>query len=160
MLEIHLICVGKLKEKYYSDACAEYQKRLGAYCRLKITELPEAKRPSSPSPAETAAAMAKEADGVRAAMAKGETLIVMTPEGEMLSSEKLSAALEGFALKGASKLCFLIGGSDGIDPSLKKEAAAKISMSPMTFPHHLARVMLLEQIYRALSISAGSKYHK
>ena len=160
MLEIHLICVGKLKEKYYIDACAEYQKRMGAYCRLKITELPEAKRPSTPSPAETAAAMAKEADAVRAAMGKGETLIVMTPEGQMMSSEKLSETLEKFALNGLSKLCFLIGGSDGIDPSLKKEAAAKISMSPMTFPHHLARVMLLEQLYRAMSISAGSKYHK
>ena len=160
MLEIHLICVGKLKEKHYIDACSEYQKRMGAYCKLKITELPEVKRPADASPAQTAAAVAKEAETVRAAMGKGETLIVMTPEGQLLSSEQLSATLEKFALTGSSKLCFLIGGSDGIDPSLKKEAAAKISMSPMTFPHHLARVMLLEQLYRAQSISAGSKYHK
>jgi len=160
MLDITLLCVGKLKESYFAAACGEYGKRLGAYCRLTVTELAEARRSSDPTPGELAAALAREAEAIRAAVPKGAALIVLSPEGRLLPSEALAAALEKYAASGVSKLCFLIGGSDGIDAALKRDAALLLSMSPMTFPHHLARVMLLEQLYRAFTITRGGKYHK
>ena len=160
MLDITVICVGKLKEQYYKDACAEYVKRLGAFCKITVTELAEVRKPEEPSAAEIAAALAKEAVSVRENVPRGAALMVLTPEGKMMSSPELAATLEKTAAGGTSKICFLIGGSDGIDAALKSEARLRISMSPMTFPHHLARVMLLEQLYRAMNISAGGKYHK
>jgi len=159
LLEIELVCVGRIKERYYAEAAAEYIKRLGAWCRVHVTELPEARRDGD-SPAATAAALRKEADAVRAAVPKGAALAALCVEGKEYSSEELSVQLEKLASGGVSRLCFLIGGSDGLDESLKREARLRISMSRMTFPHHLARVMLLEQLYRALSIAAGGKYNK
>ena len=159
MLDITLICVGKLKEKFYADACAEYIKRLGAYCKISVLELTEARRSEAPSQKEIDAALLREADAIQKAIPKGAAVIAMCIEGRTMSSEGLARSLETFT-QNTSKLCFLIGGSDGLHESVKALAALRLSMSPMTFPHHLARVMLLEQIYRAFSISSGGKYHK
>ena len=160
MLSVYLICVGKLKEKFYQEACAEYIKRLSPYCRLTLVELPEEKLPQDPSQAQIDAALEKEAAAIRAKLAPGASLVALCVEGRMRSSEELSGLLSDWSSRGGSSLSFLIGGSYGLAPSLKAQAWAKLSMSPMTFPHHLARIMLLEQIYRAYQISAGTKYHK
>lgn len=161
-MNVQLICVGKLKEKFYADAVAEYQKRLGAFCRLTITELAEEKLPPNPSPTLIAAALAKEAAAIRTKLAPGSYVVAMCIEGRMRSSEELTAKLRGdvWADGSAKRLVFLIGGSYGLDETLKGEANDRLSMSPMTFPHHLARVMLLEQLYRAFQIDRGSPYHK
>lgn len=160
MLDISIICVGKLKERFYTDAASEYIKRLGAYCRINIIELSEVKRPSSPSERETDTALLKEADLILGAIPKGANIVAMCVEGRELSSPELAERLNSFAVSGTSKLCFIIGGSDGLHDKIKATASLKLSMSRMTFPHHLARVMLLEQIYRAFNISSGGKYHK
>ena len=141
MLRVSVICQGRLKEPYYIAACAEYLKRLGAYCKAEVTELAE--------------------DGdVAARIPKGAYVIALCIEGEKLSSPALAKKLEKLAGQGESRLCFLIGGSDGLSEAVKSAADYKLSMSDMTFPHHLARVMLLEQLYRAFTITAGAKYHK
>ncbi|MGE4484651.1 MAG: 23S rRNA (pseudouridine(1915)-N(3))-methyltransferase RlmH [Oscillospiraceae bacterium] len=160
MLNIKLICVGKLKEKFYIDGSAEYAKRLGAYCRLEIEELPEERRPANPSSADTAAAVAKEAAAIKAKIPRSYAVIAMCVEGKEITSEAVAELLEAYAASGASRICFLIGGSDGLDETLKKRADLRLSMSKMTFPHHLARVMLLEQIYRGFKINEKSRYHK
>ena len=160
MLSVYLICVGKLKEKFYRDACAEYQKRLGGYCKLTLIELPEERLPASPSRAQIDAALEKEAAAVRAKLPPGASVAALCIEGDLCSSEDLSALLAGWAQTGQKHLVFLIGGSYGLHPSLKALAWRRLSMSPMTFPHHLARVMLLEQIYRGFKIGEGSGYHK
>ena len=160
MLSVHLICVGKLKEKFYLAACAEYQKRLGAYCKLELTELPEERLPQNPSQAQIAAALEKEGELAAARIPKGAAVTALCVEGKLLSSEELAARIEGWAGTGRSSLAFLIGGSYGMSPALKARAELRLSMSPMTFPHHLARVMLLEQLYRAFKIGEGSGYHK
>ena len=160
MLDINLICVGKLKEKFYIDAAAEYIKRLGAYCRVSVVELAEVRKSQEPSEKEKSAALFREAESIRAAIPKGAAVIAMCIEGKELSSTEFSGLIGGCLGSGSSKLCFIIGGSDGLHDSVKALATVKMSMSPMTFPHHLARVMLLEQIYRAFSIMNGGKYHK
>ena len=152
MLSIRLICVGKLKEKFYLEACREYEKRLGTLCRLEILQLDE--EPDRPG------ALAKEAEKIRAAIPPGSYVTAMCIEGEAMSSEGLADWLRRLQNSGVSRLCILIGSSRGLDEGLKGEADLRLSMSPMTFPHHLARVMVLEQVYRALSINTGSKYHK
>ena len=159
MLDITVICVGRLKERFYIDAAQEYIKRLGAFCRVKVTELQEAHRGRG-GQGETAAALLREGEAILSAVPKGAAIIAMCVEGRQMSSEELALALEDMAGKGISKLCFIIGGSDGLHDSVKNAAQLRLSMSRMTFPHHLARVMLLEQIYRAFSISQGGKYHK
>ena len=153
-IRVQLICVGKMKEKFYIDAAAEYVKRLSAYCKLQVVELPEERLPSNPSQAQIDAALEKEAAAIRA------RLVALCVEGCMRSSEELSGLLSDWSSRGGSSLAFLIGGSYGLAPSLKAQAWAKLSMSPMTFPHHLARVMLLEQLYRSFKIDEGSSYHK
>ena len=160
MVEITLIAMGKLKEKFYLDAAAEYEKRLKGYCRFSLIELPEVRLPENPSAAEIAAGLEKEADAIFARIPKGSWLCVLTPEGKLLSSEALAEKLHTVKVSGKSSLCFLIGSSFGMSPRVKEKADYRLSMSPMTFPHHLARVMVLEQIYRAEAIQAGSKYHK
>ncbi|MCD7748921.1 MAG: 23S rRNA (pseudouridine(1915)-N(3))-methyltransferase RlmH [Oscillospiraceae bacterium] len=141
MLHLTVLSMGRLKEPYYIDACREYQKRLTAYCRLEITELPE--------------------DGdIVGKIPKGAYVIALCIEGEKTDSPGLAARLETLANQGRSRICLLIGGSEGLPPAAKARADWKLSMSDMTFPHHLARVMLLEQLYRAMSITAGAKYHK
>lgn len=159
MQRITVLCVGKLKEKFYADAAAEYSKRLSRYCKLEIVELPETRLPEDPSPAEIKKALAAEATAIRQKL-EGGAVVAMCIEGQTCSSEALSKKLAAFALEGKSKVTFLIGGSFGLDETLKKQADWRLSMSPMTFPHHLARVMLLEQIYRACQIAEGTRYHK
>lgn len=160
MMTIHLICVGKLKERFYQEACAEYAKRLSAYCKLQIVELPEERLPKDPSPAQIQAALAREAAAIRGKLPPSASLVALCVEGRMRSSEELAGLLRTWTQNSAKHLVFLIGGSHGLDEGLKAEAWVKLSMSPMTFPHHLARVMLLEQIYRAYQINAGGRYHK
>ncbi len=160
MPDITLLCLGKLKEKFYISAAEEYVKRLGAYCKFSLVELPEVRLPEDPSPAEIAAGLEKEADVIFSKIPKGAWLCVLTPEGKLLSSEALAEKMASVKLGGKSSLCFLIGSSFGMSPRVKAAADLKLSMSPMTFPHHLARIMVLEQLYRAEAIQAGSKYHK
>lgn len=160
MLHVRLICVGKLKEKFYREACAEYEKRLKGYCKLEIIELTEQRLPDSPSQAQIDTALAKEAEAIRAKIPAGSAVVAMCIEGSTLSSEQFADKLSKWMGNGVSHISVLIGGSCGLDESLKKSAQLRLSMSPMTFPHHLARVMVLEQLYRALNIASGGKYHK
>ena len=160
MFNITLIAMGKLKEKFYLSAAAEYEKRLGAYCNFKIIELPENRLPDDPSPAEISAGLEKEADLILSKIPKGAWLCVFTPEGKLLSSESLAQKMHDVKLSGKSSACFLIGSSFGIAQRIKDAADFCLSMSPMTFPHHLARIMVLEQLYRSEAIQVGSKYHK
>ena len=160
MFDITLITVGKLKEKFYLSAAGEYEKRLKAYCNFHLIELPEYRLPESPSTAEIAIGLEKEAEQILQKVPKGAWLCIFTPEGKTLSSEGFAEKLKEVKLSGKSSACFLIGSSFGISSSIKHKADFRLSMGPMTFPHHLARIMVLEQIYRAEAIQAGSKYHK
>ena len=160
MFEITLITVGKLKEDFYLRAAAEYEKRLKGYCNFKLLELPEYRLSENPSATEIYTGLEKEAEQILAKVPKGAWFCIFTPEGKLLSSEELAQKISGIKLSGKSSVCFLIGSSFGIAPSIKDKADFKLSMSPMTFPHHLARIMVLEQLYRAEAIQSGSKYHK
>ena len=160
MFEITLITMGKLKEKFYISAAAEYAKRLSGNCRFHLLELPECRLPEDPSPAEIAAGLEKEAEDILSRIPKGAWFCVFTPEGKELSSEAFAKKLGDVKLSGKSSVCFLIGSSFGMAPRVKERADFKLSMGPMTFPHHLARIMVLEQLYRAEAIQAGSRYHK
>lgn len=160
MLSVHIICVGKMKEKFYIGAADEYAKRLSAYCKLTVTELSEEKLPPNPSRSLIDAALAKEGQSIRAKIPSGAELVALCVEGKTQSSEQLAQFVQSCELNSTRHLVFLIGGSFGLDPTLKQECRIRLSMSPMTFPHHLARVMLLEQIYRAFKINEGSAYHK
>lgn len=160
MFEITLITLGKLKEKFYISAAQEYTKRLSGYCRFTLVELPEYRLAENPSPAEIAAGLEKEAEDILARIPKGAWFCVFTPEGKELSSESFAQRIADIKLSGKSSACFLIGSSFGIAPRVKQRADFRLSMGPMTFPHHLARIMVLEQLYRAEAIQAGSRYHK
>ena len=138
----------------------EYTKRLKGYCKLTLVELPEVKLSQDPSPGEIAAALDKEGEAIRAKIPQGASVVAMCVEGKMRSSEELAQMVSTWSMNSAKHLVFVIGGSYGLHPSIKAEAWARLSMSPMTFPHHLARVMVLEQIYRAFKINEGSSYHK
>ncbi len=141
MIHVTLLCVGRLKEPYLLSAVAEYEKRLTAFCRLKIKELPEG-------------------NPVVDSLPDGDYLVALCIEGQTCDSPSFSARLAELPLSGRSSVCFVIGGSDGLPDAVKQKAHWKLSFSPMTFPHHLARVMLLEQLYRAFQIQSGGKYHK
>lgn len=160
MLSIQLLCVGKLKEKHFSAACAEYEKRLNPFCKLSVIELPEERLPDNPSPAQIEAALEKEAATIFQKLPKGGKLIALCVEGGLLSSEQLASQVRKWTVEGTSSLTLVIGGSFGLHSSVKNKAQLRLSMSPMTFPHHLARVMVLEQLYRCFQINAGTRYHK
>ena len=160
MFEITLICMGKLKEKFYEAAAKEYQKRLNGYCKFNLIELSEVRLSDAPTQAEINVALEKEAVQIMEKIPRGAWFCVFTPEGKLLSSEQLADKFASVKLSGKSSACFLIGSSFGMSERIKNKADFKLSMSPMTFPHHLARVMVLEQLYRAEAIQAGSKYHK
>ena len=160
MFDMTLITVGKLKEKFYISAAEEYEKRLRAYCNFRLLELPECRLPDNPSDAEIQVGLQKEAELIFSKIPKGAWFCVLTPEGKELSSEAFATKLKEVKLSGKSSACFLIGSSFGIADSVKAKADFRLSMGPMTFPHHLARIMVLEQLYRAEAIQAGSKYHK
>lgn len=160
MRGVTILCVGKLKEAHWRDACAEYAKRLAGFCRFSMIEVEEERVPERPSPAQLAAAV--EAEGKRL-LAKADPRSLLLPlciEGKALSSEQLAAYLDERAVAGQGEATFFIGGSWGLSDAVKAAGARKLSMSPMTFPHQLARVMLCEQVYRAFQISSGGKYHK
>ena len=160
MLSIKLICVGKLREQFYIDAFNEYSKRLGAYCKFDCVELNETKLGSAPSEKEIAAALDKEAADIERAIGKDAFTVVMCVEAKQLKSEAFAERINSLAVSGRGRICFVIGGSYGISLKIKQRADLRLGMSEMTFPHHLARVMLAEQIYRAFKIIEGSKYHK
>ncbi len=160
MQRVTVLCVGKLKEKFYIDAAAEYVKRLQRHCKLELIELPEQRLPDDPSPAEIQKALRAEGDAIREKLPKGGAVIALCIEGKPCSSQELSRRMADFGVQGKTQLTFLIGGSVGLDEDLKRRADWRLSMSPMTFPHHMARIMLLEQIYRAYQIADGTKYHK
>ena len=160
MVDVTVICVGKLKEKFYVEAAAEYAKRLKGYCKLNILELAEQKLSKNPSLGEIQSALEKEGDAIRAKIPPNSSVIALAIEGKTRSSEELAAMISTWSHNASKHLVFVIGGSYGLHPSIKAGAWATLSMSPMTFPHHLARVMLLEQIYRGFQILEGGKYHK
>ena len=160
MLSIYLVCVGRLKERFYQDACAEYLKRLSPYCKLTLLELPEERLPQTPSQGQIDAALEKEGQAIRSKLPPNTSLVCLCVEGRLRSSEELASLVQTWEHYSAKHLAFVIGGSFGLAESLKAEAWVRLSMSPMTFPHHLARVMVLEQLYRAFKINEGSNYHK
>ena len=161
MLSVQIICVGKLKERFYQEAAAEYAKRLSPYCRLSVLELAEQRLPADPSQAQIDAALEQEGQMILAHLPAGAYTVALCVEGQLRSSPQLAELVERCRQDGQRKhLAFLIGGSYGLAGSVKERADLRLSISPMTFPHHLARVILLEQLYRAFKIGEGSAYHK
>lgn len=158
---LSILCVGTLKEPYWQQAAGEYCKRLGAFCRVQITEIAEERLTQNPSPAQIQTALCEEGKKILAKIPKGALVIAMCIEGKAFSSEELAAYLQKTAAEGgAGQVVFIIGGSHGLDDAVKSRANLNLSVSKMTFPHQLFRVMLLEQIYRAYQINGGGKYHK
>ena len=160
MLTVTLLTVGKLGERHWREACAEYLKRLSAFCRPEMVELPEYKLPQNPSQAEIARCIEKEGEEILAKVPRDAYFIPMCIEGKESPSEELAVRLRQLPVDGVSRLIFAIGGSYGLSEAVKRRGQLKLSMSKMTFPHQLARVMLLEQIYRGFMIDAGNTYHK
>ena len=160
MLNVSLLCVGKLKEAYWRDACAEYEKRLGAFCRFRLIEVAEERLPDNPSPAQIAATVEAEGKRLLDQLPKDCAVVPLCIEGKEMDSPALADRMQRWAVEGISHIAFIIGGSWGLSDSVKNRAALRLSMSPMTFPHQLARVMVMEQVYRAFQISTGGKYHK
>ena len=160
MPSIKIICVGKLKEAFYTSAAGEYLKRLAPYAKMSVEELPEVRLPESPSPGDIRTALEAEAERILPRIPKGACTVALCVEGRGFSSPALAAWLSRQMNSGFSQFCFLIGGSYGLSERVKAQAALRLSMSEMTFPHHLARVMLLEQIYRAFKINENARYHK
>ena len=159
MQHLHILAVGKISERWISEGCAHYQKRIAPFYKLGLTELDEHRLPARPSPAQIGQALEKEAQSFRKKLPARSLSIALCLEGEALSSPGLAALLEGAAQDGLGA-AFLIGSSHGLCETLKREADYRLSFSPMTFPHQLARLMLLEQLYRCGCITQGGKYHK
>lgn len=160
MLNIKLICVGKLRERFYIDAFNEYARRLSAYCKFECVELNETKLGDRPSDKEIENALVRESADIEKAIPKDAYVIAMCVGAKQLKSEELAQKINSIALSGRGKIYFIIGGSFGMAESVKQRADMRLGMSEMTFPHHLARVMLTEQIYRSFKIIEGSRYHK
>lgn len=160
MLTVTLICIGKLKEKYLRDACAEYQKRLGGFCKLNIVELGEYKLSDNPSESEIKRCIEKEGASILAKLPKDSFVVPLCIEGKQYSSPAFAREMEKISLSGQSGITFVIGGSYGLSDEVKTMGKIKLSLSEMTFPHQLARVMLLEQVYRCFQINSNGKYHK
>ena len=160
MTTINLIYVGNIRENYLLAAVAEYEKRLSAYCRLVCTEIKEEKLPDDPSQAQTEAAMKKEGERILAVLPRKSKKIALCVEGKQLSSEEFSSLIKNAENSGFSQISFIIGGAFGLSEEVKKVCDFRLSLSKMTFTHRFARILLLEQIYRAENIAAGGKYHK
>ena len=160
MIKINIIAVGKLKERYLTEGCNEYLKRLKAFAKVNIIEITEYKSSDNSSPTEIETVKLKEGEAIISKIPKGSYVIPMCIEGKQLSSEELSKKLEDVSLGGCSEITFIIGGSFGLSDEVKKLGALKLSFGKITLPHQLMRLILLEQIYRAFSISNNSKYHK
>ena len=160
MLSVRLICVGRMREKFYTEAFNEYAKRLSAYCKFECVELSEQRLGDAPSQKEISAALEKEAAEIMKNIPDGSYICAMCVEGRQMPREAVAKLIREREGSGKPKLCFVIGGSFGLHESVKKKAELRLSMSEMTFPHHLARVMLAEQVYRGFKINEGSRYHK
>ena len=160
MLKLRLICMGRLTSAPFREAAEDYLRRISRFYSLSVTEIKPEPLPLSPSPADIGRALDAEASRILAAIPSRGVLWAMCVEGKTLSSEEFSSKIEAVGTSGAWELCFVVGSSHGLAESVKRRAALRLSISPMTFPHELFRVMLLEQIYRAGEIAAGGKYHK
>ena len=160
MIKIKVIALGKLKEKYWRDAVEEYTKRISGYSDFEIIELTPQKLPESPSEALIEAALKKEAEQIIKMIPKNSAVVPLCIEGKQLDSRALSDYVDKTVMMGHNSITFIIGSSFGLHGDVKRLSDLKLSMSPMTFPHQLARVMLCEQIYRAFKIKEGSAYHK
>ncbi len=159
-MTLNILAVGKLKENYLKDAQKEYLKRLSRFCKAQVTEIEEEKAPESASPAQEEKVRLKEAERIRKALNKNTTTIALALEGQELTSPGFSEQINRLMLDGKSDVTFIIGGSTGLDPAVIKEADYRLCLSKMTFPHQLARIILLEQVYRAFKILNNETYHK
>lgn len=160
MLRVHVVHVGTVKEKYLTDAISEYEKRLSAYCSLDNISVKEERLPDKPSASEISAAIKREGERILAAISQRSYNIALCVEGKQMTSEMFSQKLSYIANDGFSDINLIIGGSDGLSDDVKRACHMRLSISEMTFPHQLMRVILLEQLYRAFNIAAGGKYHK
>ena len=159
-MKITAIAVGKIKEKFYTDAIAEYSKRLSRYCRLEVIQVADEKTPDGASEAQERQIKEKEGSRILAQIKDGAYVIALAVQGTMLSSEQLASKLNKLGVDGQSQIVLIIGGSLGLSDEVLKRADYHLSFSPMTFPHQLMRVILLEQIYRSYRIISGEPYHK
>lgn len=161
MLAVNIITIGKLKESYLREACDEYIKRLGAFCNVRVIELPECRIDDNPSVNQITSALATEAKGILAQMEGRRCYhVALCVEGKQLSSTEVSRCIDQAVVRGNSTINFIVGSSYGLGDAVKDKSTLRLSMSKMTFPHQLARVMLLEQVYRAFQISSNGRYHK
>lgn len=159
MLSVKIICVGSLKENYLREASAEYSKRLSGFCKFNVVELKETRLSEAPSQKEIESALRSEGQAIISAMPQRSYKIAMCVEGKQMSSEKLAAKLEDVS-QTYSEICLVIGSSFGLSEDVKKACDMRLSVSELTFPHQLLRILLLEAIYRAFNINAGTRYHK
>lgn len=159
-MKISVLCVGKIKEKFFSDALAEYSKRLSRYCKLEIIEVPDEKTPDEASEHEEELIKAKEGEKLLRFIKDDDYVIALAIEGNKLTSVGLADHIDKLGVGGTSHICFVIGGSLGLSQAVMKRANYALSFSDMTFPHQLMRVILLEQIYRSYRIITGEPYHK
>lgn len=159
-MNITVVCIGKLKEKYWTDAVNEYMKRLSAYCSIKIDELKEARLPDNASPAEEEAVREAEGKEILKHISKDDYVITLEIKGNAVTSEQLADKVKALGLDGRSNIVFVIGGSLGLSAAVSQRSDYKLSFSKMTFPHQMMRVILLEQVYRAFKINRNEKYHK
>ncbi|WP_293969992.1 23S rRNA (pseudouridine(1915)-N(3))-methyltransferase RlmH [uncultured Ruminococcus sp.] len=161
MIRVNIICIGKIKEKYFTDAINEYAKRLSAFCKFSVVELSEEKiKSNNPNESQISEVINAEGRRILQKINQSDYVVAMCIEGKMLSSEELSKTIDNVSISGKSTLDFIIGGSYGLSAEVKQRADFRLSMSRMTFPHQMARMILSEQIYRAFEISSNGKYHK
>lgn len=161
MIRINIICIGKIKEKYFTDAINEYAKRLSSFCKFSVIELAEERvRSNIPNAAQITEVIEAEGKEILKKVNTSDYVVAMCIEGKMMSSEELSKMLDTVSVSGKSTVDFIIGGSYGLSSEVKTRADFKLSMSRMTFPHQMARMIVSEQIYRAFEISSNGKYHK
>ena len=160
MNQMQMVCVGKLKEKYWVDACSEYMKRLTAYTKMQVVELTEEKAPEDLGEAEIEKVKHREGQRILAALRPDDYVVALAVQGEAWSSEKLAEHIERLGVYGGGRVAFLIGGSLGLADEVLARSDVQLSFSKMTFPHQMMRVILLEQVYRAFRIMRGHSYHK
>ena len=159
-MNVNVICIGKLKEKYWQDACAEYAKRLSRFMNLRVVELKEERLPDKAGPSQEQAVIEAEGQAILNALPEDAYVIALDVKGKPMDSPALARKLDDLLLQGKSRIVFIIGGSLGLSAAVLERADFRLSFSAMTFPHQLMRVILLEQLYRACKINAGEKYHK
>jgi 23S rRNA (pseudouridine1915-N3)-methyltransferase len=160
IMQIQILTVGKLKERYLVDGIAEYVKRLGPYAKVQMIEVPDEKAPENMSPAEEQQVRVKEGERLLAKLAGDAYVVALAIDGEMWTSEQLASSLDKLATYGRSQVAFIIGGSLGLSSEVLRRADMRLSFGRMTLPHQLMRLVLVEQIYRAMRINRGEPYHK